>query len=483
MEYIFPEYRDAIWTIELWITGIFIVEYALRWYSAKDRLRYPFTFYAVIDLIAILPPLLVPSQGPLIFSVFREVRLLRLMKIIRYSFLIVRWYSDFKVWLITTKEKNRASQLMKIFVNSILIWILGSNLIYYTEYRMNIPPAGAYQSYWQSYWEMLIVLFSGNVGNSPLSLLARMEVGFLLVVSMCISALITAEIVTIMVKHIERGGRIRLMPAGCLLENHIIIIGQNRNLHNVITQINYALKNSHHILVVSRDAHELKIIEPSVYKKVMALQGDALNASILESINLKDALRVVLLSSSYRAGDSPSEVDNRTLMKTIAVVGKNTGIPIVAELQNKDNLYGASTLEEVEFVVSRLFGERLISQAVLNPGVSDVYDSLMTFTDDSSEFFTFPVPDELVGKTFVDAQLFFLDMDHENIILVGIDWSPSDRPTTRFKLSPYAPESWILPDELILDKNDRLIVIAYEQPSFVEVTTKHLWRGKINLGS
>jgi voltage-gated potassium channel len=421
IEYFFPQYRHRIWTIEFWITIIFILEYALRWYSAPDRLRYPITFYALIDLIAILPPLLVPSEGPVIFSFIREIRLLRLMKIIRYSFLIVRWYSDFKVWLVTIKEKSRASQLMTIFAYSLLIWFVGTNLIYYTEYRLNHPARGPYQSYWQSYWEMLIILFSGNVGNSPLSFLARMEVGFLLVASLCISALITAEIVTIMVNHFERGGRIRLLPSDFLLDNHIVIIGQNKNLHNVIKQITSALKNSHHILVVSRSANDLKAFEPQVYRKVMALTGDALSHHILERTNLKQALRVVLLSSSFRAGDSPYEVDNRTLMKTIAVVGQNTKVPVVAELQSEDNLHGAETLDDAEFVVSRLFGELLISQAVLNPGVSEVYDSLMTFSDDSSEFLTFDVPPEFVGKTFMDVQLFFLDLDTESIILVGLD--------------------------------------------------------------
>ena len=47
---------SAFW---LWnervIAGLFTCEYLYRWLTAKNRLRYPFTMMAVIDLLAILP--------------------------------------------------------------------------------------------------------------------------------------------------------------------------------------------------------------------------------------------------------------------------------------------------------------------------------------------------------------------------------------------------------------------------------------------
>lgn len=71
---------------------IFIIDYLLRWGTAdfklkgeKPFLRYPFTFFAVVDLIAILS-----SLTPL-YSTLKAVRILRLpkcmkpLKILRYS--------------------------------------------------------------------------------------------------------------------------------------------------------------------------------------------------------------------------------------------------------------------------------------------------------------------------------------------------------------------------------------------------------------
>jgi len=480
-EYLFPQHRRFFFRVEVVITAIFIVEYILRWYSAPDRLRYPLTGLALIDLVAIVPTFIATAEGPVYFSIIRSIRLVRLMKIIRYSFLLQRWYSECVLWFITMKERNRANHLVKIFLYALVTWIIGSNLIYVTEIHLGDAHDGPYVNYWQSYWNIIIILFSGIEDKAPLSIPGRAEAAILLIAGICFAGLITGEIVSILVRHIQRSGKFNLKPPGSVLDDHIVIIGQNKHLFNVIRQIHHALKGSHHILVVSRAAEDLKAMEHSIHRKVLALQGDALDTRILDAANIRNACRVVLLSASFRAGDSEQDVDNRTLMKTMAVLGKKDDIPIVAELQSEKNLHSASTLEGVEFVLSRRFGERLISQAVLNPGVTEVYDALMSFNHDGSEFFSIPVPPGLVGKTFMKAQLYFLDYDEEPMVLVGVDRSPPERPLTAFKLCPYASDSGFKTADLILRQGDRLIIIAGDQPSFSDLTKHQLWRGKLFL--
>lgn len=79
--------------IELVTVSLFIVDYVLRWITADIRLGkkglsfliYPFTPWAVIDLLSILPGLSVLSKGFKIFRVSRFLKILRLFKIFRYS--------------------------------------------------------------------------------------------------------------------------------------------------------------------------------------------------------------------------------------------------------------------------------------------------------------------------------------------------------------------------------------------------------------
>jgi voltage-gated potassium channel len=71
----------------------FILDYLLRWITADYKLEkkgwsfilYPFTGWAIIDLLSILPGLHVLGRGFKILRMTRLLRILRLFKFIRYS--------------------------------------------------------------------------------------------------------------------------------------------------------------------------------------------------------------------------------------------------------------------------------------------------------------------------------------------------------------------------------------------------------------
>ena len=81
-------YMDAASTV------IFIIDYLFRWVTADYKLgkksvvsfiRYPFTPWAVIDLISILPGVTLLSNGFRLFRLFRIFRTFRVFKAFRYS--------------------------------------------------------------------------------------------------------------------------------------------------------------------------------------------------------------------------------------------------------------------------------------------------------------------------------------------------------------------------------------------------------------
>ena len=79
--------------IEKVAVSLLIVDYLLRWLTADyivgkgkwSFLLYPFTGWAIIDFLAILPGLNILGQGFKIFRISRLLRILRLFKFIRYS--------------------------------------------------------------------------------------------------------------------------------------------------------------------------------------------------------------------------------------------------------------------------------------------------------------------------------------------------------------------------------------------------------------
>lgn len=89
----FVEDTQAFRVIEQITVTIFILDYLLRWMTADYRLGkkawsfvlYPFTGWAIVDLLSILPGLSVLSRGFKILRVTRLLRILRLVKFIRYT--------------------------------------------------------------------------------------------------------------------------------------------------------------------------------------------------------------------------------------------------------------------------------------------------------------------------------------------------------------------------------------------------------------
>ncbi len=90
---VFVEETKAFRIIEQITVSFFILDYILRWITADYRLGkkawsfalYPFTGWAIIDLLSILPGLQLLGKGFKIFRVTRLLRILRGFKFIRYS--------------------------------------------------------------------------------------------------------------------------------------------------------------------------------------------------------------------------------------------------------------------------------------------------------------------------------------------------------------------------------------------------------------
>lgn len=89
----FVEEKPIFRIVEQVTVTIFIIDYLLRWFTADFRLKkqawsfviYPFSGWAIIDLLSILPGLSILGKSFKIFRVTRLLRILRLFKFIRYS--------------------------------------------------------------------------------------------------------------------------------------------------------------------------------------------------------------------------------------------------------------------------------------------------------------------------------------------------------------------------------------------------------------
>ena len=82
-----------LWIDRITVT-IFIADYVLRWMTADVKytgkravafLKYPFSFYAIVDLLSILPVLTVLNSGFKLFRLLRLNKAFKALKLLRYS--------------------------------------------------------------------------------------------------------------------------------------------------------------------------------------------------------------------------------------------------------------------------------------------------------------------------------------------------------------------------------------------------------------
>jgi len=136
--------------IEYISVGIFTFEYLLRLWAAPGdpryarpvigRIRYAFSFFALIDLLAILPFFL-PALISIDLRFIRGLRLLRLMRVLKLG-----RYSSSLAMLARVYRSKRDDILVSLFV-ILLVLLLSSSLMFYLEHEAqpetfpNIPAA------------------------------------------------------------------------------------------------------------------------------------------------------------------------------------------------------------------------------------------------------------------------------------------------------------------------------------------------------
>ena len=65
---------------EMWIMTLFTVEYTVRIWIAKSRVKYIFSFYGIIDLLSIIPFVVFFIKGLSFFSALKILRVLRFLR-------------------------------------------------------------------------------------------------------------------------------------------------------------------------------------------------------------------------------------------------------------------------------------------------------------------------------------------------------------------------------------------------------------------
>lgn len=202
------KYHKELLAAEWAFTIIFSIEYFLRIFSARKPLAYIFSFYGMIDLLAILPSylrlFLTGSHYLLVIRILRLLRVFRVLKLARY----VRASRT----LMVAMHESRHKIIVFLEVVLTLVIIMGS-LMYLIE-----GPDNGFSSIPRSiYWAIVTLTTVGYGDIAPQTVLGQTLASVIMIIGYAIIAVPTG---ILSVEIAKAGATLRTTCKNCHKTSH-----------------------------------------------------------------------------------------------------------------------------------------------------------------------------------------------------------------------------------------------------------------------
>ncbi|MDG5492503.1 ion transporter [Psychroserpens sp. SPM9] len=188
-----PQTRTILQSVEVFCVIVFTIEYLLRIYVANHKLKFIFSFFGIIDFLAILPFYLSFGVDLRSLRALRFLRLFRILKLVRYNKAI----NHFTNAIASAKEQI----FLFIFITLILIYFAAIG-IYYFE---NEAQPEHFSSIFDSLWWAIITLTTVGYGDVyPITVGGKVFTFFILMIGLGIVAIPTGIISSALTTSIDK---------------------------------------------------------------------------------------------------------------------------------------------------------------------------------------------------------------------------------------------------------------------------------------
>ncbi|NVK65620.1 MAG: ion transporter [Flavobacteriales bacterium] len=189
------KYQSILYAFEVFSVCVFLVEYALRIWTAdllyphlskvRARLKFMTSFFGLVDLFALLPFFI-----PLVIKVdLRILRILRLLRLIRI-FKLGRHSQSFKLFADVIRE-TRFDLMVTLFATFVML-LLSATIMYYVE---NEAQPDKFENIGEALWWAVATLTTVGYGDIyPVTAFGKILSSFIAVLGIGVVALPTAII-------------------------------------------------------------------------------------------------------------------------------------------------------------------------------------------------------------------------------------------------------------------------------------------------
>ncbi|MCJ7525901.1 MAG: TAXI family TRAP transporter solute-binding subunit, partial [Candidatus Aminicenantes bacterium] len=304
--------------------------------------------------------------------------------------------------------------IARVIVLVVGIWIAGSILLYLSEHLVN----ESYMNPWKAIWSSLINWL--NFGSKePITTTGRVVSVVMIVLGAGCIAWLTAEIASIFVAK-KLGGKLMTKH----IRDHYVIINWNNKGGGIIAQLRDPEVEQESIFVMTKKKDPPPCI--SAFKSVHHFHDINIGDSVLQQVKLHEAKAIIILADetlSYDAADAETILILLAIWKQLG--SKDRHPKIIAEIlqpQRVELAKYAGILEDgsVEIVSSMKLVQNLIAQVAITPGLTRVYDDLLTFGSHSNEIYGCELSKIFAGRRFEEIARLALDLREKNMHFIPI---------------------------------------------------------------
>ncbi|WP_405573009.1 ion transporter [Winogradskyella sp. Asnod2-B02-A] len=187
-----PQTKVILNSVEAFCVIIFTFEYLARIYVADSKPKFIFSFFGIVDFLAILPFYLSFGIDLRSLRLLRMFRLFRLFKLVRYNKAIKHFVNAMKL----AKE-----QIVLFMIITLMLIYFAAVGIYYFE---NEAQPEHFSSIFSSLWWSIVTLTTVGYGDVyPITVGGRIFTFFILMIGLGIVAIPTGIISSSLTKAVE----------------------------------------------------------------------------------------------------------------------------------------------------------------------------------------------------------------------------------------------------------------------------------------
>ncbi|MDJ0677850.1 MAG: ion channel [Calothrix sp. MO_167.B42] len=298
-------------------------------------------------------------------------------------------------------------------------------------------------SLFDAIWWSIVTLTTVGYGDiAPVTIFGRFIATVDMFLGIGILATFTAQIASILV---EKKNMEYLGMSNYKFTEHIILCEWNSRAKAIVDELRLDESTQEKPVVLIAEIDRKPIDDRNLF----FIQGNVCDET-LERANLVAASTVIILGDDNL---DDTARDAKVILSTLTVESINTHAYIIVELFNESHFQTCKRAKADEIIVSSELSSMLISQAVLNHGISKVVSDLLT-AHRGNQLYKIPIPQSQIGKTFMDVFV-YMKQSYQSIA-VAIEKEPEGEVIS----NP--------PADYPLREKDYLIVIAKKRPKITD---------------